>query len=330
MTPTAGEAPLTESQLKGNAEKTRDYLIDALQQMYEKRPDGRRTTVLRVKQESQPAMAAMYQATTSYKSEDKYRAGQLCEAMAKNWQRSTTAIIVSEDFAEHLNYLRSLAAINFRSAYRISPTIDVQFRYAVLVEQDIVDGDKKSDALVMIKASADANHAEACDYHGALLWETEDFQGAQRYWQKAYKLGWPRACYLLSMLFESGKLGETNLDSAVAFAKEGAEQEDPDSLYQYGRFYYEGIGLQEDKAKGLELLSQAESMWCINARNYRLINIENIAEQISSFGLNFIKKLEEMQAAKKYEKTIRKLPQPGRNDPCPCGLGKKFKKCCGQ
>ncbi len=21
--------------------------------------------------------------------------------------------------------------------------------------------------------------------------------------------------------------------------------------------------------------------------------------------------------------------QPGRNDPCPCGSGKKYKKCCG-
>lgn len=27
--------------------------------------------------------------------------------------------------------------------------------------------------------------------------------------------------------------------------------------------------------------------------------------------------------------TIRKgVPEPGRNDPCPCGSGKKFKKCC--
>lgn len=26
---------------------------------------------------------------------------------------------------------------------------------------------------------------------------------------------------------------------------------------------------------------------------------------------------------------IRKAPEPGRNDPCPCGSGKKFKKCCG-
>jgi uncharacterized protein len=26
---------------------------------------------------------------------------------------------------------------------------------------------------------------------------------------------------------------------------------------------------------------------------------------------------------------VRKGEQPGRNDPCPCGSGKKFKKCCG-
>ena len=27
--------------------------------------------------------------------------------------------------------------------------------------------------------------------------------------------------------------------------------------------------------------------------------------------------------------TIRKAPEPGRNDPCPCGSGKKYKKCHG-
>jgi uncharacterized protein YecA (UPF0149 family) len=24
------------------------------------------------------------------------------------------------------------------------------------------------------------------------------------------------------------------------------------------------------------------------------------------------------------------LPRVGRNDPCPCGSGKKYKKCCGR
>lgn len=27
---------------------------------------------------------------------------------------------------------------------------------------------------------------------------------------------------------------------------------------------------------------------------------------------------------------VRSTPKTGRNDPCPCGSGKKFKKCCGQ
>ena len=27
--------------------------------------------------------------------------------------------------------------------------------------------------------------------------------------------------------------------------------------------------------------------------------------------------------------TLRKAPEPGRNDPCTCGSGKKYKKCCG-
>lgn len=27
---------------------------------------------------------------------------------------------------------------------------------------------------------------------------------------------------------------------------------------------------------------------------------------------------------------VREAPKVGRNDPCPCGSGKKYKKCCGQ
>lgn len=42
---------------------------------------------------------------------------------------------------------------------------------------------------------------------------------------------------------------------------------------------------------------------------------------------------EELKALYKEQKlsgTIRKEKEPGRNDPCPCGSGKKYKKCCGR
>jgi preprotein translocase subunit SecA len=32
----------------------------------------------------------------------------------------------------------------------------------------------------------------------------------------------------------------------------------------------------------------------------------------------------------KRSRTIRVEKKPGRNEPCPCGSGKKFKKCCGK
>jgi uncharacterized protein YecA (UPF0149 family) len=44
---------------------------------------------------------------------------------------------------------------------------------------------------------------------------------------------------------------------------------------------------------------------------------------------------EDVQAEEKLIKDTEKVKpvaaagQPGRNDPCPCGSGKKYKKCCG-
>lgn len=41
-------------------------------------------------------------------------------------------------------------------------------------------------------------------------------------------------------------------------------------------------------------------------------------------------KLKELYLDQKKSGTIVKGPKVGRNDPCPCGSGKKYKKCCGQ
>jgi uncharacterized protein YecA (UPF0149 family) len=38
----------------------------------------------------------------------------------------------------------------------------------------------------------------------------------------------------------------------------------------------------------------------------------------------------ELKAAYNSTKTIVKEDKIGRNDPCPCGSGKKYKKCCGK
>ena len=31
-----------------------------------------------------------------------------------------------------------------------------------------------------------------------------------------------------------------------------------------------------------------------------------------------------------FDKRVKREPKIGRNDPCPCGSGLKYKKCCGK
>ena len=57
----------------------------------------------------------------------------------------------------------------------------------------------------------------------------------------------------------------------------------------------------------------------LKERYARMKNLDNILEQNLS-GLNYAKNL----ISKNIEGT-----KVGRNDPCPCGSGKKYKKCCG-
>ena len=38
----------------------------------------------------------------------------------------------------------------------------------------------------------------------------------------------------------------------------------------------------------------------------------------------------ELYKEQKSSTTIVKPKKVGRNDPCPCGSGKKYKKCCGK
>lgn len=40
-------------------------------------------------------------------------------------------------------------------------------------------------------------------------------------------------------------------------------------------------------------------------------------------------KRKELYKTEKSSKTVIKPPKVGRNDPCPCGSGKKYKFCCG-
>ncbi|MFT8352240.1 SEC-C metal-binding domain-containing protein [Clostridium saccharoperbutylacetonicum] len=47
-------------------------------------------------------------------------------------------------------------------------------------------------------------------------------------------------------------------------------------------------------------------------------------------GIFSAEKRNEIQKEYKESKIVRNLDKVGRNDACPCGSGKKYKKCCGK
>ena len=58
-----------------------------------------------------------------------------------------------------------------------------------------------------------------------------------------------------------------------------------------------------------------------------------VHEQLTAYDQVAREMAAQQQAQGPTEKTkpiIRDVPKVGRNDPCPCGSGKKYKKCCGR
>jgi hypothetical protein len=55
---------------------------------------------------------------------------------------------------------------------------------------------------------------------------------------------------------------------------------------------------------------------------------EEIAKRQERWAEEAMREEEEALAAEREEPYVRAEPKIGRNDPCPCGSGKKYKKCC--
>jgi len=65
--------------------------------------------------------------------------------------------------------------------------------------------------------------------------------------------------------------------------------------------------------------------------------LKEVSDIFKENGWSFTIKLEadkpeditDLEILQNPPKTVSVEKVPGRNDPCPCGSGKKFKKCCG-
>ena len=76
------------------------------------------------------------------------------------------------------------------------------------------------------------------------------------------------------------------------------------------------VSLAFDKEKLYKNMVAAKADWLYGLPQWKEIYSEE--------------ELKRMYKEQKESTTIRREKKIGRNDPCPCGSGKKYKKCCGK
>ena len=94
---------------------------------------------------------------------------------------------------------------------------------------------------------------------------------------------------------------------------------------------------QMRQSAGLEAAGQRDPLVIYKQRGHATFQALNAGIKHDVAKTIFRVKIEEKpaqspmaQAAKRPEKASADKGTPGRNDPCPCGSGKKYKKCCGK
>lgn len=164
----------------------------------------------------------------------------------------------------------------------------------------------------------------------------------------------------LSPLADSLEIGLPTKKEIQAYAFYGLDSTD----YYYRQivnFIYNNIGISYDKA---EHFMQQLAVWCVtdgnptailgeiqqsdlqiteNQFNYLLGMIGELSDRTRKQSLKGQKhcdvegtrptkmpQIRTTAVSRAKAEPIRVQPKVGRNDPCPCGSGKKYKKCCGK
>ena len=120
--------------------------------------------------------------------------------------------------------------------------------------------------------------------------------------------------------FISNLLENTNDQTFAAFLiDELLSFKDPNLLPQVRKAF-------EDGRIDTEVISRDDIDWVFNLpeeeQSYSKFK-KNPLEHFSKENINYLRKISQQES-----KTPMKAKKIGRNDPCPCGSGKKYKKCC--
>jgi len=152
---------------------------------------------------------------------------------------------------------------------------------------------------------------------------------AFRWYQEAAQSGYADAQVVMFKYYSSGLLVEKDMVQALEWLELAEVQKHPGAAYYLGLAYKRGIGVEADPVRALNLFKH-----CIDNdkdNQYEAAKLE------FAQGVAQLRQETYVAAQKRALPSFRKRSlhsqsnagvRVGRNDPCPCGSGKKYKKCC--
>jgi preprotein translocase subunit SecA len=108
-------------------------------------------------------------------------------------------------------------------------------------------------------------------------------------------------------------------------------EQDPKTEYKREgfRLFEEMLETIEDRVTDIIFKVRLEA----GARTRSVWNVSNVShDEVGQFALAERQRAaaQAPQGEARVKQIVLDKPKVGRNDPCPCGSGKKYKKCCGK
>ncbi len=88
------------------------------------------------------------------------------------------------------------------------------------------------------------------------------------------------------------------------------------------------LGYSETDSKEMIAAILVEEMYDV-MKNNEVYNEKRYCKKLDKLPEYYLQKYVESETDQEIQSTVVNEHKVGRNDPCPCGSGKKYKKCCG-
>jgi TPR repeat protein len=304
----------------------------------------------------------LHAACISSSPQAKLKAGLVFEAMAEEQSSisfdedsynsyTRKGLICPEHEYRHFAYLYQLAAESYDSACYISAwetkkgilqpssyledriedwvasicDLESLYRYGVLTCEGRLGEEKQALGIRRLRAAASRNHIEAAAACGTSLYNKEEYRDAHTFLQRAAEQDDVLALRMLYFYYSENKAVPVDREKAVEYLQRAIEQGCPEALAFWGIAHFDGVIVEKDAIKGNSLLRQAKEMGSSVASKHFFTR--ELAKKMQK---DFSKAWKSILSSIQPRGVVARGDKVGRNEPCPCGSGKKYKKCCGK